>query len=297
MPRDVIVVGAGAAGLSAAMQASRLGLSCLVLEKLVPGGGVCLAKRVENCPGYESIDGWSLARKFEAQALEAGAEILEAEALSVVPAEECFRITAAGEELAARAVIIATGTREKMLGVPGEKRLRGRGVHYCAPCAGYSYKNKRVAVVGGDCHAVANALFLAEIAEEVILIFDGKKPGAEKPLLKRLEEARNIKLLPNARVTTFSGKERLAEVELSVAGELQTLSIDGAFIYAGRAPNSEVVDVKKDAEGYILVDCGMRTSARGIFACGGVVRKRASIASSVGDGVVAALSAAEFLGV
>jgi thioredoxin reductase (NADPH) len=298
MAWDVIIVGAGVAGLSAAMQASRLGLSCLVLEKLVPGGGACLTKQVENYPGYESIDGWTLTRKFEAQALEAGAEIRDSEeVLRVLPAEGEVRIATAKEEQTARAVIIASGTREKMLNVRGEKRLRGMGVHYCAPCAGYSYKNKRVAVVGNNDHAVANALFLAEIASEVTIIFEEERLRAEKPLLEKLEEVQNVALLPNARVTAFSGEERLEEVSLSVAGEPRTIAPDGVFIYTGRVPNSEIVDVEKDAEGYILVDCDMRTSAKGIFACGGVVRRNARIASSAGDGMVAALSAAEYLGV
>ncbi|NOZ58485.1 MAG: FAD-dependent oxidoreductase [Euryarchaeota archaeon] len=297
MPWDVVVVGAGVAGLSAAMQASRLGLSCLVLEKLVPGGGACLAKQVENYPGYESIDGWTLTRKFEAAALEAGAEIREeAEVLRVIHAEGKVSVATGDEELTARAVIIASGTREKPLGVPGERRLKGTGVHYCAPCAGYSYRNKRVAVVGSSLMAVENALFLSEIASEVTLIFEEERLRAERPLLERLAEAQNVALLPNARVIAFSGEERLAGVELSVAGERRTLDVEGAFIYAGRVPNSELVDVEKDEEGYILVDCDMQTSARGIFACGGVVRRNARIASSAGEGTVAALSAAEYLG-
>lgn len=297
MHRDVIVVGAGVAGLSAAMQASRLGLSCLVLERFIAGGSTCLARQVENYPAHASVDGFALVGRLEAQVLEAGAEIIEEEEVVEVITGSPLRVVASGAEYSAGAVIIATGTRERLLDVPGERRLHGAGVHYCAQCAGYSYKNKRVAVVGNSYMAVVNALFLAEIASEVTLIFEGEVLRAEKPLLEKLEEAQNVALLPNARVTAFSGGERLEKLELSVAGERRTLEVEGAFIYAGRVPNSELVNVEKDAEGYILVDSQMRTSARGIFACGGVVRRNARIASSIGDGVVAALSAAEYLGV
>ncbi|WP_456473710.1 NAD(P)/FAD-dependent oxidoreductase [Candidatus Pyrohabitans sp.] len=297
MAWDVVIVGAGVAGLSAAMQTSRLGLSCLVLEKVVPGGGACLARCVENYPGCGSIDGWGLTRKFEAQAHEAGAEIRESEeVLRVFPGEGDARVVTQKGEYSSGAVIIASGTREKMLQVQGERRLHGVGVHYCAQCAGYSYHNRRVAVVGNNERALEGALFLSEIASEVMLIFEEERLKAEKPLFERLEEAQNVSLLPNARVTAFTGDDRLEEVMLKVASEPCTIALDGVFIYAGRVPNSELVEVEKDAEGYILVDCDMRTSAQGVFACGGVVRKNARIASSVGEGTVAALSAAEYLG-
>ena len=297
MAWDVVVVGAGVAGLSAAIQASRLGLSCLVLEKVIPGGGACLARCVDNYPGCGSTDGWGLTRKFEAQALEAGAEIRESEeVLRLFPGEEEVRVVTQKGEYSSGAVIIASGTREKMLQVEGERRLHGVGVHYCAQCAGYSYRNKRIAVVGNNERALESALFLSEIASEVMLIFQEERLKAEKPLLERLEEAQNVALLPNARVTAFTGDGRLEEVMLNVTSEPCTIALDGVFIYAGRVPNSELVEVEKDVEGYILVDCDMRTSAQGVFACGGVVRKNARIASSVGDGVVAALSAAEYLG-
>jgi len=288
---DVVVAGAGVAGLSAAVHASRLGMRCLVVERLVAGGGVCIAKQVDSL--LHTGDGWSFGRRLAEAARESGAIIQEG--------EEVRRISGGGGELAvhtdlrihrARMVIVATGTREKPLGVPGEERLRGSGVHYCAQCAGFAYSGGRVGVVGGDVHAVRAALFLVDVASEVLIF--ARRLQAERRALERLKEA-GARLLRGAEVLEFRGEERLSSVLVRVDGEVREVELDGVFVYSGRMPNSEVVEVEKDSEGYILVDSQMQTSRQGVLACGGVVG-RCSLASSMGDGATAAFTAARRLG-
>ena len=277
------------AGLSAAAHASRLGMKCLVVEKLVAGGGVCLARRVDSL--LYTGDGWSFGRRLAEAARESGAIIQEG--------EEVMRITGGEDELLvrtdlrvhrARVVVVATGTGEKPLGVPGEGRLRGKGVHYCAQCAGFAYRNAKVAVVGGDLHAVRAAKFLAEMASEVLLLAPGLQPEA-----KALVEQAGVRLILGAEVLEFRGEESLSAVVVGTGEGRRVLEVDGVFIYSGRKPNSELVDVAKDADGYILVDSRMQTSKPGVLACGGVVG-RSSLASSMGDGATAAFTAARRLG-
>ncbi len=286
---DVVVAGGGVAGLSAAFHAAGFGMRCLVVERLAAGGGACLAKHLDSL--VYTGDGWSFARRLADAARERGAIIQED--------EEVERVVRSGEELLVhtdsrlhrgRCVVVATGTGEKPLGVPGEERLRGRGVHYCAQCAGFAYRGRRVGVVGGDVHAVRAARFLLELASEVLVL--APEAGGERQL-EALEEA-GARVVRGARVLEFRGGERLDSVLVRLGEGVEEVELDGVFVYL-RKPNSEVVEVEKDARGYIVVDSEMRTSEPGVLACGGVVG-RFSVTSSLGDGATAAATAARRLG-
>lgn len=187
---------------------------------------------------------------------------------------------------------MATGGRPRKLGVRGEKTFLRRGVHYCAQCAGHSYRGRKVAVIGGGNPALCSAYFLSGIASKVFLVQDGFKPRGEEVMRERLRGMGNLEEIFNE-VLEIRGRDRVSALRLAGGRELE---LEGVFVYTGTTPNSEVVKVEKDERCYIEVDAGMRTSEEGIFACGGVVREESRIISSAGEGATAALSAAEYLG-
>ncbi len=291
---DVVIAGAGPAGLTAAIYTTRSGLRTLVIEKMISGGQPALAQMVENYPGFESIDGWELTRLFYKQAMENGAEIKEEEeVLRVYPAEDLKVLETNNNKYQAGAVIIASGGTPKRLRVAGEKEYLRRGVHYCAQCAGYAYKDKKIAVIGGGDSALSAALFLSDIGEKIYLIARSPELRGEKVLVDRVNSKDNIEILLKEEVAYFAGDgNKLNRIMLESGKDIKA---EAAFIYIGFYPNSGIVDVDKDSQGYIKVDLNMRTSEEGIFACGNVVRRNAQIISSAGEGAIAALSALEYL--
>jgi thioredoxin reductase (NADPH) len=295
---DLIIVGGGPAGLTAGIYATRLGLDALVLERTEISGQIALADIVENYPGFPSISGLELMEKFKTHAKEAGVKTKIAEVLSVRSEGEIKIVSTDSGELESRAIIIATGANPKQLGVPGEKELIGKGVSYCALCDGPFFKNKTVAVVGGGNSAVIDAILLSKITKKVCLIHRRDSLRADKILQHRIFAVPNIEFIFDSQVLEIIGsKGNIPKLEKLIlknlkSGEESELITDGIFIYVGINPNTEIVDVDKNEEGFIQTTISLETSERGIYSAGDCHDTPIwQIVAAVRDGALAATSA------
>ena len=298
---DMIVIGGGPAGYTAALYAARSGLSVVVLEKLSAGGQMALTEQIDNYPGFEGgIDGFSLAEKMQKQAERFGvrseyAEVLRMD-LTAVPklletSEGIFR---------GKTVVLATGADPRTLGVAGEAELLGRGVAYCAACDGAPYRGKTVAVVGGGNSAAADALALSRIAKKVYLIHRRDSLRATKVYHEPLMNAPNVEFCWNSTVSGLLHENRLTGLRLQDVntGAERELACDGVFISVGRAPATELLrnELALDKSGYIIADESTRTSIPGVFAVGDVRTKALrQVVTAVSDGAVAVHYAEEYL--
>jgi thioredoxin reductase (NADPH) len=297
---DVIIAGGGPAGLTAATYASRAKLRVLVVEKLSPGGQVLLTERIENYPGFESVPGYELAEKMEHQARAFGAEIVTETVTAVRKDGGKILVTTDAREIETGSMIAASGTESRMLGVPGETELRGKGVSYCATCDGPFFAGKKVAVIGGGNSAVEEGIYLTKFADQVFLVHRRDRLRAVKLLQERAMANKKITFLWNSVLEEVDGDNSVSQVRLKnlKTGEKTELKVDGVFIYAGMMPRSDFLpeSVKKDEAGYIISDDKMETSEKGIFAAGDVRQKLVrQIATAVGDGTMAAVAAGKYL--
>ena len=295
MVYDVVVVGGGPAGYTAAMYAARAGLSVVVLEKLSAGGQMALTDKIENYPGLPlGVDGFALGEAMQQGAEQAGAESLLAEVYHAdLEATPKVLRTSEGDVLG-RAVILATGAKSRLLGVPLEQELTGRGVHYCAHCDGYLYRGRTVAVVGGGNSAVADALQLSRLAKKVWLIHRRDALRAEKAVSAPLFRAENVEILYNAQVESLLREGRLVGLQLA---DGRTLSVDGLFVSVGRDPVTALFSqVQRDHGGYIVAGESTETSIPGVFAAGDLRTKpMRQIVTAAADGAVAAQAAEHYL--
>lgn len=296
---DVIVLGGGPAGYTAAMYTARAGLSTLVIEKLYAGGQMTQTPNIENYPGFpEGIDGVLLGMNFQAGAQKAGVETLNAEVTAVeLRGKEKILATAEGDFIG-KTVIIATGADHKHLGLPREWELTGKGVTYCATCDGMFYRGKTVAVVGGGNSAASEALVLSRIAKKVYLIHRRDSLRASKSYHDPLSQAENVEFVWNSQVSQLLGEEKLSGVKLQnvLSGEERELELDGLFISIGRQPATELFrgQLELDERGYIVADESTRTSIPGVYAVGDVRTKEVrQIVTAAADGAVAAHYAEE----
>ena len=296
---DLIIVGGGPGGYTAAMYAARAGLSTLVLEKLSAGGQMALTDKVDNYPGFvNGIDGFSLGEAMEQQALRFGAEAELATVTGVELTAEPKRLHTDAGTFLARSVILATGADARRLGLPGEWELTGRGVNYCAHCDGHFYRGRTVAVVGGGNSAVEDALYLSRICGKVILIHRRESFRAAKFSQEALEKAENVEILRNSRVTELLRDSRLQGVRIADTrtGQSRELPLDGLFISIGRTPNTAIFPELTDDDGYLQADETTRTRIPGVFAVGDVRSKPLrQIVTAVADGAVAAHYAEQYL--
>lgn len=298
---DVVIIGGGPAGYSAALYCTRAGLSTLVLEMLSAGGQMATTTQVENYPGFnEGIDGFDLAEKMLAGAERFGAVSEFAEVTALHLAENPKRIVTSDGEVLARAVILATGAVPKKLGLPGEDDLVGRGVAYCATCDGMYFKGKTVAVAGGGNSAAEDAKTLSHICKKVYLIHRRDTLRAEKAYLDPLENADNLEFIWNTQIDELLTDGKLTGLALTdrVTGTHRNLSCDGLFVAIGRDPNTALVknQMELDAHGYIVADETTRTSVPGVFAAGDVRTKPLrQIVTAAADGAVASKYVQEFL--
>ncbi|MEM4335673.1 MAG: thioredoxin-disulfide reductase [Candidatus Anstonellales archaeon] len=299
---ELIIVGGGPAGLSAAIYAARAGLDVLVLEKGVFGGQISNTNNVENYPGIESIKGSELAERFAEHAKKAGAELRNFVEVKNAKKEGGWVVleTSAGE-LKAKAVIIATGEKEKMLNVPGEKELKGKGISYCATCDGPFFKDKEVMVVGGGNSAIEEANYLTNFAKKVYVVYRKNKDNlkAEKVLIDRAFANKKIEFIFNTETREIRGKEKVESVILldKEKNKSYEKKIDGVFIYIGMEPNSEPFKkiVKTDEHGYIITDDSLM-AGEGIFAAGDVRKNRIKqVVWAAGEGALAAVSAYRYV--
>lgn len=298
---DVIVIGGGPAGYTAALYTSRAGLSTLVIEKLYAGGQMTQTTQIDNYPGFhEQIDGFTLGMNMQLGAQRFGVETVNEEVLSVQLEGSEKAIQTSEGVYTAKAVIIATGAGHKHLGIPKEEELTGRGVAYCASCDGMFYKGKTVAVVGGGNSAAADAMVLSRIAKKVYLIHRRDQLRATKVYHDPLMNAENIEFFWNSTVEEFLHGEKLTGVRLrnSVTGAETELALDGLFVSIGRSPNTELFQqqLELDDDGYIMADESTRTNIPGVFAVGDVRTKAVrQIVTAAADGAVAAHYAEEYL--
>jgi thioredoxin reductase (NADPH) len=298
---DLIVVGAGVAGLTAALTAARHGLKTAVVERLGAGGQIVTATRIENFPGFPpGIGGHELGPLLHEQAEEAGAEFMldTVEALVIDGDRRIIRCT--GEELRARAVIIAAGSTLRSLGIPGEKRLAGKGVSHCASCDGPFFRGQAVCVVGGGDAAVDEALVLAEHASAVTIFHRGGALRAQQALQSRLAAVGAITVALETVVEEILGEDTVTGIRLRnlTTGTTRDEPISGVFVFVGLAPNTGFLRgaLTLDDAGRIETDIMMRTSLDGVFAAGDIrAGSVAHLAASSGDGATAAIAAYRYL--
>lgn len=300
MRYDVIVIGGGPAGYTAALYAARAGLKTLVLEKLFAGGQMTQTTQIDNYPGFpEGIDGIALGMRMQEGAQRFGVETINAEVTEAQLGGQLKVLETSAGRLEARAVVIATGADHKHLGVAGEQALTGRGVAYCAACDGMFYRNKVVAVVGGGNSAAADAAVLARVAKKVYLIHRRDSLRADRVYHAPLAETENLEFIWNSQVTALEGQDRLyAAILTDSQGNTRRLEVDGLFVSIGRKPVTEIFrgQLSLDEGGYILADETTRTSLPGVFAVGDVRTKPVrQIVTATGDGAVAAHFAETYL--
>lgn len=299
---DVIIIGGGPAGLTAAIYTAREIFNTLLLEKGVCGGAPATTDLIENYPGYpEGINGTELMGKFKEQAQRFGTQILEfKEVKRVEPAEQKIRVYTDKETYNAYAVIIASGSIPKELGIPGEEILRGKGVSYCAVCDGPLYRDKDVLVVGGGNVAAEEALFLTKFAQKVTLIHRRDELRAAKVLQERLQKDKKIDLLLSHIPLSINGQSCVDSVTAKdlKANKEKEIKVSGVFIYIGFLPNSKFLEgiVELDNLGYIKTNEEMRTSVPGIYAVGDVRSKDVrQIDVACGEATIAAISVRDYL--
>lgn len=290
---DVLVLGGGPAGYTAALYCTRGGRKTAIIERMSPGGQMCQTAQIDNYPGFpQGIDGYSLGTAMQSGAERFGAETVYAEILSVDLQSTPKKIITDGGEYSAYAIVIATGAEHRHLGVEGEEEFLGRGVGYCAACDGMLFRGKKVAVVGGGDTAAGDALLLSELCETVTLIHRRDSLRATKIYRDALEKKQNVDLVFNSRVTAIRGNAKAEEIEVaSVDGTaVRSLALDGIFISIGREPSTALFrdQIELDASGYIIADETTKTSLPGVFAVGDVRTKPVrQVVTATADGATA----------
>ena len=298
---DMIIIGGGPAGYSAALYAARAGLTVVVLERLSAGGQMALTQQIDNYPGFEDgIDGFELAEKMQHQAERFGAETELAEVTSVRLDGETKEIQTSEGVFRGKTVVIATGANPKELGVPEEKALVGRGVNYCAACDGMFYRDKTVVVVGGGNSAAADALLLSRVAKKVFIVHRRDTLRATRIYHEPLMHAPNVEFIWNSTVAALlhSGKLTAITVRDVHTGEGAVIECDGVFVSIGRSPATALVkdQLALDTSGYIIADESTKTNLPGVFAVGDVRTKALrQVVTAVSDGAAAVHAAEEYL--
>lgn len=295
---DIIIIGSGPAGLSAAVYASRAKLRFAVIEKEFMGTGqIAYTERVDNYPGFYGIDGYSLGEKFREHAEELGTEFIEGEVISLARTDKVWTITLSdGSNYVSKAVIYAAGASPGRLDIKGEKELTGRGVSYCALCDGAFYEGKTVAVIGGGETALSDALYLSKMAEKVYLIHRRDSFRANQTLIDKVVNDTNIEPVYNALPDEILGTDSAEGVKITQSGESKTITADGIFIAVGTIPNTAILDgiAELDEKGYVIADESCKTSAEGLFAAGDVRTKQVrQVITAAADGANAVINAGE----
>ena len=298
---DVIIIGGGPAGLTAGLYTTRARLETLLVERGVIGGKITSAELVENYPGFpDGVGGFELGELMHQQSVRYGLEVVSAEVISLEPGEKTKLVRTSEGEYAARAVIVAGGSELSKLGVPGEERLVGRGVSYCATCDGPLFKDETVAVVGGGDAAINEALFLTRFCSMVFVIHRRDQLRASRIIQERAFAEPKMEFIWDTVVDEVAGDDRLRALNLRnvKTGETSVLEVSGVFAYVGLRPNTGYLKgiVALDSEGLIITDERMETGVAGIFAAGDIRHNSAKQAiTAAGDGATAALSAERFI--
>lgn len=296
---DILIIGGGPAGLTAAIYACRAGKSVLVIEKAAFGGQITWSPKVENFPSVLSVSGAELGDRLMEQAMEQGAEVELDEVVSAELSGDIKRVKCeSGAVFEGKTVIIATGAKPRMLGLEKEEALVGNGVCYCAVCDGAFYKGRTAAVSGGGSSALQDALLLSEKCAKVYLIHRRASFKGEKKLLEVLETRNNVEILTECTITALLGENELTGITVSENGEEREIALDGLFVAIGHAPDNGIFAeyITLDAAGYADSGEDCRTAAEGVFVAGDCRKKTVrQLTTAIADGSVAALAACRYL--
>lgn len=297
---DAVVIGGGPAGMTAALYLLRSGVKTAMIEKLSPGGQVLMTSEIENYPGFpKGLQGWELADKFAAHLEEYELDRIGDEVREIEVGNGVHTIKVGDEVVQATVIILATGSRYRKLGVPGEERLLGRGVSYCALCDGNFFRDRDVAVIGGGNSALEEALYLARLVNKVYIIHRHEEFRGLAIYQEKCMENEKIEIIRSSVVDAIQGDTDVETLALRnvVTDETSELTVDGSFIFVGFEPIMDFVpdDIKKESNG-VVTDVEMRTNVPGIFAAGDIRAKMCrQVASAVGDGATAANAAFSYL--
>ena len=296
---DIIIIGGGPAGLTAALYARRANKSVLVIEKATFGGQITFSPKVENIPGFIQLTGNEFADKLVEQVLEQGADVELCEALEIKDGATKTVVTDSGE-FEGKAVVIATGAKHRMLGLENEHKYVGEGISFCAVCDGAFFKGKTVGVVGGGNSALQEAILLSDLTEKVYVMQDLDFLTGEKKLAEQVYAKDNIEVITGTRVTAFTGDTELDGVEITknADGSVSHIALDGLFIAIGLIPQNEAFAnvIALDERGYASADESCATGANGIFVAGDCrTKKIRQVATAAADGAVAALAACDYI--
>ena len=298
---DIIIIGSGPAGLSAAIYAQRACLDTIVIEKNgISGGQVLNTWEVDNYPGFPGVTGFELSRQFREHANKLGARVVQDEVVQVELSGSVKKVVCEEETYEARCVILASGAHHRTVEVPGDEELRGAGVSYCATCDGAFFRGRTVAVVGGGDAALEDAIFLARMCEKVYIVHRRDKLRGAKRLQERLQALENIEFVWNSETVAIEGNAQVEALRLrqTKTGEEKRLDVDGVFIAVGIAPESELYagQLELDEQGYIRADESGQTSVPGVFAAGDVRTKALrQILTAASDGANCVASAERYL--
>ena len=298
---QVVIIGSGPAGLTAALYAARSQLSPVLVTGNALGGQAASSSEIENYPGFpQGISGMELTQLMQQQAERFGTRVQMDEVVGVNLRQHPFVIKTCGAEYQTKTLIIATGVSPRLLGVPGEESFKGRGVSYCATCDGFFYRDKTVAVVGGGDAAVGEAIYLTRFANKVYIIHRRNELRAQKVVQERALQNSRIEMVWNSVVTAILGQEQVTGLRVKniKTGEESTLAVDGMFSYIGSIPNTKLFEgqLQLDEQGYIVTDRSMHTSVPGVFAAGDVQeRVLKQVSTAVGGGAMAAMEAEKFI--
>lgn len=292
---DIIIVGAGAAGLTAAIYALRANKKILIFEAKAYGGQIASSSVVENYPGYEKISGFDLATNMYNQVLKLGGEIKYEEVTSIKDGEV---ITNKGS-YKCKSIILATGVQSGKLGLDNEEEFKGKGISYCATCDGNFFKGKDVALVGGGNTALEDALYLSNIVNKVYLIHRRDTFRADQRNLEELKKKENVEFVLNSNVVKINGTDKLESIDIDTNGNINTINVSGLFIAIGHVPANEAFSnmVELDERGYIKSEDGVHTSSKNIYVAGDTrVKQLRQLVTATSDGAIAATTAMREMG-
>ncbi len=298
---DVIIVGAGPAGLTAGIYAARGGLKTAIVELAMPGGQAASTENIENYPGFPNgINGYELMNLFHNQALTFGVEFIFEEVQTLDVKDTVKKIHTSSQVIEARCIIIAAGSKPRLLGVPGEASFLGSGVSYCATCDGAFFKNKSVVVVGGGDAAIEEGAYLTKFAKEVTIVHRRKGFRASQIALNRANDNPKIRFELNAVVEEILGSNHVEGVRILdvLSGTTREIPADGVFIYVGTDPNAQFMhgEIETDDRGYILTNHLLETNIKGVYAAGDIRNTPLrQVATAVGDGALAAVEVEKYL--
>lgn len=291
---DIIITGAGPAGLTAAIYASRAGLKIALIESISPGGQMTTTPEIENFPGFESIDGFELSSKMHKQAEKAGTEIIYDTIKSISKNGDIIKLECVGGAFESRCAVICSGAKRRKIHIPGEEEFAGRGVSYCAVCDGNFFRGKTVAVNGGGNAAFEEALYLSSLCEKVYLIHRRSSFKAAAAIVEKTKKEPKVELLLDSTVKEIYGGDKVEGIVVNKKGSEVKLPLDALFVALGTVPDTSFLpkEIKKNEAGYILTDENMRTNIERIYAAGDVrLSPLKQIITACADGAVAASAA------